>query len=863
MGNIFKKFRRRSFLDSLRLKTEKFQSLLDHNNRVLELIADAGEKQSGDFIFDIQYLYWLADQLEDSVSEMVLDLNFITDNRYADLTAAFERTRQKIANDLESKITVRETPYVFRMEEIGIELSDAVGEKMARLGEIRNRLKINTPEGFVITAYACRRFFDKIHLTPKIIEISRENDMPAEEAEDRLVRAVKAASLPRGTRKIILRMASELKGKNGGEKLFVVRSSAVGEDGHLSFAGLHDSFPGISVQDTPEAYQDVIASLFNARAIEYRRSKKEPLDTALMAVGFLRMINARASGVLYTLDPNFPREDTMIVTAAYGLGKMVVEGKGNFDQFKVDRNPPHNVVSKNIGKKRKMYEPAAAAGAQPSDVPASMVNDPAVPDEFLSQLASTALRLEKYMKTALDVEWASDESGKLVILQARPLKIDRSSRNFRQQMRDSVRRHKVLISNTGTIACRGIGHGRVVFVGEKTSVEDLPENAVLVAKTSSPLLAELVPSANAVVTDTGAPTGHLATITRECRVPSIMDAETATQVLENGMEITVDAEQNVIYEGKVEELLKYQLYNASSFEDAREFRILKRMMKNIAPLNLKNPRSNNFTPRHCETYHDIIRFAHEKSVEHLIAGFTRRSLHNSPGCKLLKMDLPLDLTVIDTGNGLSAPDNSAECTVEDITCPPLGALLEGLTAPGAWSTEPAGMDFGSFMSSATGNTSIMSQAAAPEKNLAIVSDRYLNLNLHLGYHFNQVVSYISGSRNDNYIYFRFLGGMTDITRRSRRVKMISMILEKQDFVVETKGDFATARMKKFDWPVMLDRMRMIGYLIGFTRQMDVRMKNDSVIEQFIDQFLTDLYNIKNGPSKPDSQESHREEDQGS
>ncbi|MEW5947039.1 MAG: PEP/pyruvate-binding domain-containing protein [bacterium] len=857
---IFGKRRKKKLLDSLRLKIEKFQSLLDHNNRVLELMADAGEKQSGDFIFDIQYLHWLAAQLEESVGELVLDLNSITDNRYPDLTAAFEKTRRKITNDLESRITVPETPYVFQMDEIGMELSDAVGEKMARLGEVRNRLKLNVPEGFVITAYACRRFFDKITLSPKIIEVSGDRNLPAEEVENRLAGAVKAAALPRGTRKAILGMTAGLKRKNGGERLFAVRSSAIGEDGYLSFAGLHDSFLGVTVREAPKAYQDVIASLFNARAVEYRRTKKEPLEAALMAVGFLRMVPARASGVLYTLDPNFPETDTMIITAAYGLGKMVVEGKGNIDQFKVERNPPHNVVSRNIGEKREMYEPAPAAGVRLSEVPSSLAAAPAVPDEFISTLAAAALRIEKYMKTAMDIEWARDENGELVILQARPLRIHASPSDIREKVRESVHRHKSLISNMGTIACRGIGHGRVVVVGDDVKPESLPENTVLVARTSSPHLAELVPSASAVVTDQGAPTGHLATITREYRVPSIMDVEVATQVLKDGMEITVDAEENVIYEGKVEELLKYQVYRSSSFEDTREFRILRRILKNVAPLNLKNPQSKNFSPRRCETYHDIIRFAHEKSVEHLIAGFANRSLHNYAGCKRVKMDLPLDLTVIDMGGGLAAPENQDECLIGDVICAPLRALLEGLTAPGAWSTDPAGMDFGSFMASATGKTPVMSQAGAPDGNLAIISDRYLNLNLHLGYHFNQVVSYISDSRNDNYIYFRFLGGMTDISRRSRRVKMISMILEKQDFMVETKGDFATAGMKKFDLSLMLDRMKMLGYLIGFTRQMDVRMRSDSTIDRFIDQFLSGLYNMENGSNEPDSKEPLREKE---
>jgi len=207
------------------------------------------------------------------------------------------------------------------------------------------------------------------------------------------------------------------------------------------------------------------------------------------------------------------------------------------------------------------------------------------------------------------------------------------------------------------------------------------------------------------------------------------------------------------------------------------------------------------------------------------------------------MAVPLDLAVIDLGGGLEVEGDDPRCTIDQIRCIPLGALLEGLNAPGAWSTEPADMDLGSFLSSAMG-PSVLSASAngPPRRNLAVVSDRYLNLNLYLGYHFNQVDSYVSDVRNDNYIHFRFAGGLTDLARRARRVRMISIILEKQNFVVDVKGDFIVARLKKFERATMLARLRMLGLLIGFTRQMDVRMRGDFMIAKGVDEFMQALYN---------------------
>jgi pyruvate,water dikinase len=347
-----------------------------------------------------------------------------------------------------------------------------------------------------------------------------------------------------------------------------------------------------------------------------------------------------------------------------------------------------------------------------------------------------------------------------------------------------------------------------------------------------------------VITDIGAPTGHLATITRELRVPSIMDAEIATAVLTEGMEVTVDAEENIVYEGRVGELLLYQLVQQSLYLNTREFRLLRRILRYTTPLNLKNPASKNFSAKRCETYHDIVRFAHEMAVEYLVSGQALDLGKSSPYCRKVVMDVPLDLTVIDLGGGAVSESSGAACGIDEITCAPLSSLLEGINAPGAWSSEPAGMDFESFMSSATGPSILATpQARVPARNLAIVSEHHINVNLYLGYHFNQVDAYVSEARNDNYLYFRFSGGMTNITRRSRRARMISIILERHDFAVDTLGDFIVARLKKFDQETMLERLKMVGYLIGFTRQMDVRMTSDAMIEEGIERFMETIYSV--------------------
>ena len=182
----------------------------------------------------------------------------------------------------------------------------------------------------------------------------------------------------------------------------------------------------------------------------------------------------------------------------------------------------------------------------------------------------------------------------------------------------------------GEVACRGIGSGRVHVVTEDEDFDTLPEDVVLVSRTSTPRLAAAIGRASAVLTDVGTATGHLAAIAREFRVPTILDTEIATRVLRDAGEVTVDAEENVVYAGRVGELLHYQLLRSSAYAETAEFRLLRRMLKSIAPLNLNDPQSPNFVPQKCVTCHDIIRFAHEKAVEQLTEGYWVRPSKAQP-----------------------------------------------------------------------------------------------------------------------------------------------------------------------------------------------------------------------------------------
>ncbi len=831
----------------LRERLEHFRDLVEKNNQVLELIAGAGEMLGGEYVFDSQYLKTLARDLENAVRGVVYDLNGVTGDRYPELVDTLRRIAEDVQNIYESKVVVGKTDYVIPLADVDDDFTDVVGAKMARLATIEKRLGCRVPGGFVITTYACQHLLEEAgidrYVEDTFSQPEKFDDALFAAASAELRERVLNLKLPRDLQRAIAREAARLE-KRSGCTSFAVRSSALGEDSELTFAGQFTTVLGVPADGVVDAYKEVLASLYSTGVMAYRQSHNLHPARGLMAVGCLCMVPARAGGVLHSLIPTRPEADLMIVSAARGLGKTVVEGSQPVDRFEIARQPPHQVVSRRVAAKLLMLVQSGSRGVELAQVGEQARSQPAVSDSQLANLAAVSLQIEKSMKCAVDVEWAIDGGGELVILQARPLRIEPHTSSGARDVSDSVGRFPVLLSGRGTVACNGIGYGRVRVVTDDDSMKDLPADLVLVARTSSPRLAAVLAHASAVVTDVGTSTGHLAAIAREFRVPAIVDTGIATQVLSDDDEVTVDAEANVVYRGRVKALLDHQLLRSSTFEESHEFRLLRRMFKKVAPLNLRDPQSRDFTAASCSTYHDIIRFAHEMAVRELAEGTWVDTSVRSRYVRRIDLHIPLDLVLIDIGGAVSATDEHKTIQPDSIVSAPLQSLLEGLTAKGVWATAPAQMDANAFMASATRSAPWLGPASSrPQVNLAIASREYLNLSLRLGFHFNIVDCFLGTNRNDNYIYFRFTGGVTELTRRSRRARLLKRILETHDFVVDGSGDLVVGRIKKISAEAIHERMRMVGRLIGFTRQLDIMLNDDAVVDRCFENFISGHYDL--------------------
>lgn len=844
-GMLDKIFHKRKQVDLIEFKTifDKFKQILSSNNVILELISQLEDKLSGEYIFDINYLTQTVEQISGEIYGVIVNLNFISGNKYIKLITRHVEIQTQLKEILESYSKNIINEYAINYEDINPSLTESVGSKNAYLGEIKNYLKMVTPEGFIITTYAYQRFMEHNQLWPKINNLYKklidEDKGSAKEYDEAIQTLFNNAEVPDDIRKSITKNLNSFFTKQKKKFNIVVRSSAYGEDDErLSFAGQFESVLNCPPGEVCSAYIKVLASRFKYNIMIYSKEKFLEETSLPMAVGIQEQIRAARAGVLYTIDPSEDCIDCLLISSAYGLGTSVVSGTANADYFKVSRLDPSHIEKRIIGNKNSKFVCDEVHGIKNVPVQEDVKTKSSLSDEQIIELAESALFLDRYYKRPLDIEWCIDEEGKLFILQCRPLKMSHKSKISIKDLKEILAQKKVIMYKQGQVAQRGIAAGKVCHVDEDDDPTTFPAGGIAVTKYSSPRLSRIIRRAKAIITEVGSSTGHMATVAREFGVPLIVNSAEATRILSNGIEITVDAEENIIYDGIVKELLEYETEAEDVFRELKEYKMLRQLLRKISPLILIDPNKADFTADNCQTFHDILRFSHEKAVQELINLNMSSRRFKEIKTKNLKLLIPLNLSVIDLGNGLSDDSSSDEIdSINQIRSIPMHAILEGLTSPGVWSTEPVQFGFGDFMSSMTRYSYSEKPGKYTGQNLAVISEKYTNLNLRLGYHFNVIDTYISENINDNYIYFRFVGGVTETERRHLRAILLKDILEKMNFVVTVTGDLVIARLKKWDADQTLIILKNIGKLIGFSRQLDTQMQNQESVEKYLTEFF--------------------------
>ena len=832
-------------MNIFRKKYTNFKALLESNAELLKIISGMEEKLTAQYVFGMSYIRSEMARVVFHSVRMIRSFEDLSGRKYPELMDTLNRIQSEVNQELELKNVPRGVNFVLPYDRITRDRVDFVGGKNANLGEIQSRVHLPIPRGFAITTTAFDELIAFNDLEDEIrkqkMELSPKDPESLIRVSDSIQRMFREASVPQVVEDAILSAYDREISPDGSVRV-ALRSSAIGEDSELSFAGQYQSLLNVPKQDIIQKYKEVIASLFSPRAIAYRQYMGIPFEDVAMSVACMEIINAKAGGVIYTRHPFQLLNTHIIINATWGLGAPVVDGAVTPDTYELSKTSPPSLLSFTVAPKEKSLETSADGYLIESAVPQDLQNSACLTEEQAVKLAEYALKLEAHFQAPQDIEWALDRNNELVILQTRPLKIEGERGTFFSTQKFDA--YPILIE-TGSIACPGVGCGPAHIVRSEEDLLSFPDGGVLVAAHSSPQYVIVMEKAQAIVTNAGSIMGHMASVAREFEVPTLLNTKTATSVITQGALVTVDAFAGRVYAGKVTELLGMRWERGAFMKDTPVYQTLQKLSRHIVPLTLTNPKSRKFTAGNCKTIHDIMRLTHELSYGEVfqISDFTTDRGRIS---RKLAAPLPIDLYVIDLGGGLLGVDHRSKIIPDQVVSAPFKALLGGMLHKDLKTSEPRPINVKGFLS-------VMSQqmmappnqvaARFGDRSYAIVSDKYLNFSSRVGYHYSILDCYCGQTAMKNYINFQFKGGAADDVRRNRRARLIKNILEAAGFLVEVQGDRVNARFVKQEPHVVAEKLDLLGRLLIYTRQMDMLMNSESSVDLLCSHFLEGRYDL--------------------
>jgi pyruvate,water dikinase len=319
--------------------------------------------------------------------------------------------------------------YTLWFDKAGKEAIGLVGGKNASLGELI-KADIPVPPGFSITTEAYQEFVIEGGIKEEIEKIlspiGLQDVASLEEASQTIRELIRQTPMPKKIEEVIRSNYQALSQVCDVIDLPVaVRSSATAEDlPGASFAGQQDTFLWVrGCDELLEKAKSCMASLFTPRAISYRIKMGFPHEKVLISVGIQKIVDAKAAGVMFTLNPTNGDPSKVVIEGNWGLGETVVSGTVNPDKFVVDKVTKE--IERVVSQKwiECVFDPEKGMVCH-LDIPTERQETQCIEDEEVIELARYAKRVEEYYGCPQDIEWAIDKNKpfpfNIFMVQSRP-----------------------------------------------------------------------------------------------------------------------------------------------------------------------------------------------------------------------------------------------------------------------------------------------------------------------------------------------------------------------------------------------------------------------------------------------------------
>lgn len=303
-------------------------------------------------------------------------------------------------------------PLVRWLHDVRLEDAVLVGEKAARLGELRAR-GCPVPDGFIVTSHALQHSLITAGLQADLrYLLACAQNTSAERRTASLTRMkLLLESLPISA--ALHGAIAQAYDRMGDHALVIARSSAfLRSKTVVATAGLYDSFPSVCGHDALfQCIRACWASLAGARAVSYYKSYE--VQEPELAVLVQPMISGARRGTVATIDRQH-RACDWISVRAISTGKRAPGC--------IDRPEEHLIARETLSLRANhtSYDPHALSLARtPDSWPVSPENQLLSTAEA-RRLAKLALQIEAACDAPHELEWVA-RGDELMILQARAL----------------------------------------------------------------------------------------------------------------------------------------------------------------------------------------------------------------------------------------------------------------------------------------------------------------------------------------------------------------------------------------------------------------------------------------------------------
>jgi pyruvate,water dikinase len=299
---------------------------------------------------------------------------------------------------------------IFWFEELGPEHNDVVGKKCANLGKLTS-MGLAVPPGFALSIDMYLAFLQTTGLGGQLSSyveayggLKGANITAYEALSKKLRGAIENQEMPPNLKEMITSYYAELCEKTGMDDLAVSVRSA----GTQSRPGMFETYLNVSgIDDVLAKVRKVWASAYTPRAIAFRSNKDLPIIGDELGVAIPKMVNSRASGIAFTVNPVDGDASQILLEANWGLGEGVVSGAESVDGFVVDKKRLE-IKDRHIGNKTK-YVIYTENGADWADMPDKLRGVSCLSDEEVIEIARVAKSTEERLKAPQDMEWAIDQ----------------------------------------------------------------------------------------------------------------------------------------------------------------------------------------------------------------------------------------------------------------------------------------------------------------------------------------------------------------------------------------------------------------------------------------------------------------------